>query len=94
MKQGDLVVQGIMITEKGAALAEKQNKYFFRVHPLANKVEIKKAVEEGFKVSVKSVNTMRFEGKKKRERTPQYGRRPDWKRAVVTLHEGSKIELT
>jgi large subunit ribosomal protein L23 len=44
-------------------------------------------------VRVASVNTMRYRGKKKRERTARYGRRADWKRAVVTLKEGSKIEL-
>jgi large subunit ribosomal protein L23 len=57
-------------------------------------LEIKKAIEAGFKVAVKSVNTMCFEGKKKRDRRNKYGKRPDWKKAVVTLKEGSKIELT
>ena len=43
---------------------------------------------------MKSVNTARYEGKRKRERTVKFGRRPDWKRAIVTLKEGSKIDLT
>jgi len=88
------IIQGIMITEKGTALSEKHNQYLFRVDPSATKSEIRAAVEKGFKVSVKCVNTMKCRGKMKRERTQHYGRRPDWKRAIVTLREGSKIELT
>lgn len=94
MKHGGHIVRGIMVTEKSAQLAETQNKYFFRVNPGANKIEIKDAVEKGFGVKVKAVNTQRYDGKRKRERTARYGKRSDWKRAVVTLKEGSKIDLT
>ena len=94
MKHGGHIVKGIMVTEKSAQLAETQSKYFFRVDPNANKFEIKEAVEKGFGVKVKSVNTARYSGKLKRERTASYGKRSDWKRAVVTLKEGSKIDLT
>ena len=94
MKHGGHIVKGIMVTEKSAQLAETQNKYFFRVSPTANKIEIKQAVESGFGVKVKSVNTARYAGKRKRERTINYGKRSDWKRAIVTLKEGSKIDLT
>lgn len=94
MKHVGHIIHGIMVTEKSTALAETQNKYFFRVNPAANKIEIKAAVETGFNVKVKSVNTARYEGKLKRERSAKFGRRNDWKRAVVTLKEGSKIELT
>ena len=94
MKRGRAVIQNLQLTEKATALAETQNKYLFRVDPGANKHDVKRAVEELFKVSVESVNTMRFEGKRKRERTARYGKRSDWKRAVVTLKEGSKIDLT
>lgn len=94
MKHVNSILMGIMLTEKGTAQAEAHRKYFFKVAPKANKDEIKRAVESGFKVEVASVNTMRYAGKRKRERTVKYGRRINWKRAVVTLKEGSKIDLT
>jgi large subunit ribosomal protein L23 len=92
MKHAGAIIKSIQITEKGTAQHE-QGKYFFKVDPAANKLEIKKAVEELYKVPVARVNTMRYRGKLKRERTVQYGRRPEWKRAVVTLKEGNKIEM-
>jgi large subunit ribosomal protein L23 len=94
MKHASSVVRHIQITEKGSALTEKRNQYFFVVDKKANKMEIKQAVEAIFNVSVAHVNTMRYMGKLKRERTSRYGRRPEWKRAVVTLKDGNKIELT
>lgn len=94
MKNAGSIISGIQITEKSTELVDKQNKYFFRVPTSVNKIEIKRAVEDLFKVSVARVNTMRYSGKKKRERTTSYGKRADWKRAVVTLKEGSKIEMT
>ena len=93
MKEAGFVVKRMQLTEKATALAEK-NKYFFEVVPSANKIDIKRAVEELYKVSVVNVNTMRYAGKKKRERSAQYGKRSDWKRAVVTLREGDSIDLT
>jgi large subunit ribosomal protein L23 len=92
MKNVLTAVQGLHITEKGTQLAG-QNKYLFKVEPGANKIEIKRAVESFFKVKVVKVNTMNYAGKKRRERTIHYGKKPDWKRAVVTLKEGDKIEL-
>jgi large subunit ribosomal protein L23 len=65
----------------------------FTVAPDSNKIEIKRAVEQLFDVKVEKVNTMNYEGKKKRQRTMKYGKRPDWKRAVVTLAEDHKIDL-
>lgn len=94
MKDVSSVIKKLQVTEKGTDLKDKQNKYLFKVDPSANKIEIKKAVEKLFNVSVKGVNTMRYDGKKKRERTAKYGKKPDWKRAVVTLKEGDKIDLT
>ena len=85
-------IKGLHITEKGTQLAGL-NKYLFKVDPAANKIEIKQAVENFFKVKVLRVNTMNYTGKKRRERTLHYGKKPDWKRAVVTLREGDKIEL-
>jgi large subunit ribosomal protein L23 len=93
MKDLHLIILGMQVTEKGTALTEKQNKYLFKVAPTANKIEIKRAVEQLYKVSVKSVNTQQYEGKLKRNRRFQQGQRSDWKRAIVTLKEGSKIEL-
>jgi large subunit ribosomal protein L23 len=94
MKEAAAIVQAIQVTEKSTGLKDKQRKYFFRVACDANKIEIKRAVETLYGVSVVGVNTMNYDGKKKRMRTTRYGRRSDWKRAVVTLKEGSEISLT
>lgn len=94
MKGSRGIVRNIQLTEKGAALAEKSNKYFFVVDAAANKIEIKRAVEGLFNVQVADVNTMNCLGKAKRTRTAAAGKKADWKRAVVTLKEGHKIELT
>lgn len=93
MKDVYNVIQKVLLTEKGLRLSEEENKFLFKVVPSANKTEIKQAVEELFKVKVTSVNTMNRQGKKKRQRTAQAGKRADWKRAVVTLAEGSNIDL-
>ena len=87
------VIRELQMTEKAAGLAE-QNKYLFKVNGAANKIAIKSAIESIFKVSVVGVNTMNYKGKRKRERTAKFGKRSDWKRAVVTLKEGDKIDLT
>ena len=87
------VIKKILLTEKGTRLSEEQNQYLFRVAKEANKMEIKKAVEELFNVRVMAVNTMRRKGKKKRARTASYGATASWKRAVVTLHEEDSINL-
>jgi large subunit ribosomal protein L23 len=94
MKDATSIVLGIQVTEKGSSQTEKQNKFFFRVTPGANKIEIRRAVEQLYNVSVASVNTMNYDGKKKRMRSFRYGRRANWKRAVVTLKKGSTIDLT
>ena len=93
MKHPGAIIRELQVTEKGARLAEDSNQYHFKVAGDANKIDIKRAVEEMFAVSVDSVNTMNYTGKKKRLRSAHYGKRADWKRAVVTLTEGSKIEL-
>ena len=87
------IIQTVRLTEKATLLAETQNKYVFRVSPSANKLQIKDAVQKLFKKTVISVNTCNYAGKKKRERTASYGREPHWKKAIVTLKEGDKIEL-
>lgn len=93
MKDVYQVINRVLLTEKGTRLAEEENKFLFRVHPDANKMEIKAAVEQLFKVKVVAVNTMNRQGKKKRARTAQAGKTADWKRAVVTLAEGSTIDF-
>lgn len=94
MKTDYDIVATIQVTEKSTRLQEKQNQYFFKVAPSANKAEIKRAVEKLFKVHVTKVNVMNYLGKRRRERTVHFGKRPDWKRAVVTLRDGDKIDLT
>ena len=93
MKAASNIVKQILLTEKGTRLSELENKYLFKVAINSNKLEIKKAVEELLDVKVIAVNTMRRKGKKKRERTANYGKTAAWKRAVVTLHEDDKISM-
>jgi len=86
------VLVGPLLTEKGAAMKENENKVLFRVARQANKIEIKQAVEEIFKVKVDRVSTINCKGKKKRMGRYE-GRRSDWKKAIVTLKEGEKLEI-
>lgn len=83
------IIKAILKTEK-STLGEPQNQYLFLVDKTANKVQIKNAVEELYKVKVKTVNTIISSGKLKRVRY-QLGRTPDSKKAIVTLKEGQKI---
>ncbi|HSH38484.1 MAG TPA: 50S ribosomal protein L23 [Chthoniobacterales bacterium] len=87
------IIQTASLTEKASLLSEKQNKYVFRVAPRANKIQIKEAVEKLFNKTVVAVNTANYAGKKKRERRADFGRKPHWKKAIVTLKEGDKIDL-
>jgi large subunit ribosomal protein L23 len=87
------IIQTASLTEKSSVLSEKLNKYVFRVRPSANKIQIKQAVERMFQKKVVDVNTCNYAGKKKRERRADYGRKPHWKKAIVTLKEGDKIDL-
>jgi large subunit ribosomal protein L23 len=80
-----------LITEKISNLQDTQRKVAFVVSPEANKIEIKRAIEQRFKVKVEKVATANFMGKIKRMGKFS-GRRTDFKKAVVTLREGSKIE--
>jgi len=94
MKPAHQIIDTILLTEKGTVLTEMNNQYIFKVHPDANKQEIKQAVQTLFKVDVTDVRTMNRKGKKKRERRPNFGTTAAWKRAVVTLAEGNHIDLT
>jgi large subunit ribosomal protein L23 len=86
------IVKTLVRTEKGTVL-EPQGKYLFEVASNVNKIEIKKAVEEIYNVKVQDVNTVIVPGKKKRVRQ-ELGKTSDWKKAVVTLKEGHKIDVT
>jgi large subunit ribosomal protein L23 len=81
-----------LVTEKGSRLREEGNKYLFSVVRDANKIDIKRAVQEIFNVKVKDVKTLVVHGKVKRMGAFE-GKRPDWKKAVVTLEEGQSIDL-
>ena len=86
------IIKTASLTEKSTLMSEKQNKYVFRVSPKANKIQIKNAIERLFQKTVVDVNTCNYAGKEKRLRGP-LGRRPRWKKAIVTLKEGDKIDL-
>ena len=86
------VIKSLVRTEKGTVL-ETDRKYLFEVSTSSNKIEIKKAVEEIYKVKVEAVNIMIVPGKAKRVRS-QLGQSPDWKKAIVKLREGQKIEVS
>ncbi len=97
--KGTIIYEPIL-TEKMNILQESERKYGFRVHPLANKLEIKKAVEKKFGVKVTSVRTMNRKGKTKQMSVRSgghvirtSGKRSDWKKAIVTLQRGEKIDL-
>lgn len=91
MHNPQAIIQAALRTEKGARL-EPHRQYLFHVALDANKLQIKQAVEELFKVKVTAVRTMHQHGKPRRLRL-QLGRRPDWKKAIVTLAEGQKIAI-
>lgn len=86
------VVRKPLLTEKVAALQDAHNQYAFVVDERANKIEIKRAIEQKYSVSVLVVNTLNVRGKSKRMGRFE-GKRADWKKAIVTLKAGDKIEL-
>ena len=86
------IILSPVITEK-ATIASEQNKVMFRVAPNATKPQIKEAVEKLFDVKVKSVNTLTRKGKVRMFRNTR-GQKSDTKRAIVTLEEGHKIDVT
>ncbi len=96
MKSVYRVIQKPIVTERSTAFREQSNKYVFAVDPRANKMEIEKAVEEMFKVKVIAVRTMNVLGKIRvmhTKRGVSSGRRPMWKKAIVTLAEGEAIDI-
>src|SRR5271166_2073019 len=81
-----------LITEKATHLSERHNAYTFEVSPLANKTEIKHAVEELFSVRVADVRTQNRRGKLRRYRL-KMGRMRNWKKAIVSLHDDYRIDF-
>ncbi|MFC1666828.1 50S ribosomal protein L23 [Candidatus Omnitrophota bacterium] len=91
MKSPYDILKNIVRTEKGASMIEA-NKYLLRVAKDANKIQIRQAVEEVYNVKVLKVNTLMMRGKLKRLRH-KAGMTPDWKKAIVTLKQGDKIDI-
>ncbi len=92
MKDARQIICKPLVTEKSTVLREESNQYVFHVVPSASKRQIAAAVEELFDVNVTEVRTMRMQGKKKRL-GKNLGRRPSWKKAIVTLSEGNTIDF-
>jgi large subunit ribosomal protein L23 len=87
-------IKTIRVTEKGTRQSDQLNQYTVVADPRANKLQIRQAVQELFKVKVIKVNTLNVRGKSRRQRTPAAGKMPDWKKAIVTLAKEDKIRLT
>lgn len=88
------VIKTVRLTEKGTLQKDKFNQYTVIADRRANKIQIRNAVEELFKVTVVEVRTLNVRGKYRRQRTTQAGKAPDWKKAIVTLKKDDKIILT
>ncbi len=88
----DTVIVAPVVTEKGTMVSEKSNQVVFRVRPDVAKHQVRAAIEEMFKVTVVKIRTANFMGKERRHGR-LVGRRPDWKKAYVTLKEGDRIEI-
>ena len=92
MREVHDIIISPLVTEKSTIRREGQNQYSFKVNKRANKIEIKEAVERLFKVKVREVRTATIRGKVKRLGR-RFGKRPDWKKAVVTVKEGDRIDF-
>lgn len=88
----DVIIKPLVLTEKGEVLREDNNQYLFKVAYKSTKPEIKSAIEKLFSVGVCDVNTMIVRGKPGRLGR-RMGKRPNWKKAIVTLNEGDEIEF-
>lgn len=93
MLQPELIIRRpIVLTEKSTRLREQGNKVIFEVHPDANKIDIKNAIQTLFKVGVVDVNTLNMRGKDRRMGRG-YAKLHNWKKAVVTLAAGDQIQF-
>jgi len=93
MNEFDVVKEPI-VTERTTILKQKHNQYVFKVDRGSNKGQIRESIERLFKVDVEKVRTANFHGKLRRLAAgrPQ-GRRPDWKKAIVTVKKGQEIKF-
>jgi large subunit ribosomal protein L23 len=88
------IVKGPLLSEESTIQRDAKSHYTFRVDPRANKRQIRDAIEKIFNVKVVAVNTMNYQGKTSGRRGRGVpGRRPDWKKAIVTLRKGDAIDL-
>ena len=99
MSKTDIILNPIL-SEKSHSMSEQYNKYVFKVAKNSNKLQIKKSIEKRFDVKVSKVSTMNFNGKNKNITIKSdghvirtSGKRSSWKKAIVTLNEGNKINL-
>lgn len=95
MKNNQILIRPIL-TEKMLKLQESERKYAFKVREDANKINIKRAIQDRFDVTVKDVNIINIKGKSKQMNTRRgitRGKRSDWKKAIVTLREGDVINF-
>ncbi len=92
MHAEQVIKRPILLTEKASRIRENENQYVFEVDTKANKIQIRSAVEKLFSVKVTSVNTLNQRGKDRRMGRG-HARRPNWKKAVVTLAEGQSIKF-
>jgi large subunit ribosomal protein L23 len=88
------IIKTVRVTEKGTRQGEKLNQYTVVADPRANKIQIRQAVQELFKVKVIRVNTLNVRGKIRRQRRSDEGWTNAWKKAIVTLKDGDRIILT
>src|SRR5688500_9063229 len=87
------IIKKPLVTERATNLKAQVNQYVFRVAPSASKGDIKRAVEELFKVNVKRVRTMNVGGKFRRMGNSAGAYRPDWKKAIVSVQAGQEIKI-
>ena len=100
MENNKYIIIKPMIGEKATRFIESQRKYVFEVDKRANKIDIKMAIQDKFNVEVSKVGIMNYKGKKKNTSVRSNGKvlrtsgfRPSWKKAIITLKEGFKIDL-
>ena len=87
------IIQRPVITERATQLKADNNKYVFRVSPDASKGDIRRAIEQLFKVTVTDVHTMRVSGKYRRMGAAPGAYRPSWKKAIITVKKGQEIKV-
>jgi len=92
MQPEQIIRRPIILTEKSSRLRENNNQVIFEVHRDANKIQIKNAIQELFKVSVVDVHTMVMRGKEKRMGRG-YAKLHNWKKAIITLKPGDEIQF-